>query len=91
MATQKRIIAYQEDDATSFAVWTDLSDAQLKSIEGVYTVGAPYLDGRRYIYFDPRYDAEDIQCEITALAAQHNDDVLGQFIQHPRDPSLEVG
>jgi len=73
MAQKKVNIKFEDTLPGSINCWTDLKEAEILSIEGVTSVGGLYLDGKRTIFFDSRYDEEEIKAELTELAnAQEN-------------------
>lgn len=88
MAQKQRNIEFGVPSQSSIFCWSDLTPDQYKSIEGVTDIYAsPSEDKSIVVYFDPRYDIEDIKAELEALADKLTDDdaVLVNFTEHARE------
>ena len=86
MAQKQRTVEFYREDHHTFEVWTDLPPNAIMSIDGILDVGN-YLfgNGAYAVFFDPRYDIEDIKADLIALAAHHSIETgLANFTQHPR-------
>lgn len=56
-------------------VYTDATKEQLENIEGISLVESRPITGYK-VYYDPRYDVEEIKREIRALTSETDDQLI---------------
>lgn len=64
------LVKFEKFLSRSFHIWTDLSVFQVYQVPGVAEVSKS-SHGKYYVYFDPRYNPEDVQAEIERRAIEH--------------------